>query len=75
MTCSLMLVIGCSQQQLPGALDDAISHCNKSHSPASTFNRTPFSARLSATSVVRPEVAIFRDAYLDSWAASSSHAS
>ncbi|EIF31949.1 hypothetical protein BCh11DRAFT_07505 [Burkholderia sp. Ch1-1] len=43
----------------------ATSGCEKSHSPVSTFNRTPFSARANATSGDSPELAIFRDAYAD----------
>ncbi|MEC5407110.1 hypothetical protein VOM14_16310 [Paraburkholderia sp. MPAMCS5] len=42
------------------------SACEKSHVPESTFNLTPFSARVNATSGGSPELAIFRDAYADS---------
>ncbi|WP_244129433.1 lysozyme inhibitor LprI family protein [Burkholderia gladioli] len=41
----------------------ATSWTVRSHSPVSTFNRKPFSIRLSATSLDRLLLAIFRVAY------------
>jgi hypothetical protein len=47
------------------------SRCEKSHSPASTFALTPFSAKVDAMPRDRPAVRIFRETYADSGAARS----